>query len=201
MISLYIISFVGTLPSYILIIIITVQSASSLTVFGIVAIVLVFLGFILGLFLGFLPRIVILIGVIIFLVDRARTDRFDTLTIWFCVSWFGGMIPTLLFGSLWHAALKKYSYSAWLETFEEDWPDVTRYRNWWRLATFDKKVMSWVPKFFDSMNALSDWFEQWIGKMTMKIGGRKEIEVEEEVAKEERAMLEHDRAVIKKFML
>jgi hypothetical protein len=104
-----------------------------------------------------------------------------------------------------HAALKKYSYSAWLETFEEDWPDITRYRIWWRLAAFDRKAFDWQSKMMNSMTPLFDWFNHWIDEMT-KIGGRKGIDVEEEVAKDERAndlraMLEHDRAIIKKFML
>jgi hypothetical protein len=184
-------------PSYIIFFIIAAQSANSFTVLGIFAIVLIVLGFI-QVFLS-------LIGVIIFLVDRARTDRFDTLTIWFCVLWFGRFVPTLLFGSFWHAALKKYSYSAWLETFEEDWPNITRYRIWWRLMAFDKKVFGWGSKMMNSMILLPDWFENWIDEIT-KIGRRKEIEVEEEVEKDERAndmraMLEHDRAIIKKFML
>jgi hypothetical protein len=186
-----------TLPSYIIFIIIAAQSANSFTVFGIVAIMLIVL--------GFKQAFVSLIGVIIFLVDRARTDRFDTLTIWFCVLWFGRFVPALLFDLFWHTALKKYSYSAWLETFEEDWPDITRYRIWWRLVAFDKKVFDWGSKMMTSMIPLSDWFENWIDEIT-KIGRRKEIEVEEEVGKDERAndlraMLEHDRAIIKKFML
>jgi hypothetical protein len=197
LVFLYMITLVVSLPSYVLFIIITAQSANSFTALGIVAIVLIVLGFI--------QNFVQLIGVIIFLVDRAHTDRLDTLTIWFSVLWFGRFAPTLLLGSFLHAALKKYSYSAWLETFEEDWPDITRYRIWWRLAAFDWKAFDWQSKIINSMTPLSNWFDHWIEEMT-KIGGRKETEVEEEVAKDERAnnlraMLEHDRAIIKKLML
>jgi hypothetical protein len=154
----------------VLLIILTVQASGHVTTLGIAALVMYCLGW-----AWFLPPSHIFRepGIILFIVDRVLTNRFNLLTKWCVALWATAWVPSIFFIVGWHFSLRDYAYRAWLATFDEDWLEQRnkRYKLWWIIFAFDAKLKAWAERQVKAGKSKLPLLEQWMSGRKIKEDG------------------------------
>lgn len=154
----------------------------------------IFLSYLVDVYPGF-----ILFPIIANFLNMAFGSRYQMgqIFIWgvlqYCVLYF----PGALFMIVWNFSLRRYAYSAWLSTFDEDWMEKNEYALWWKLISVGLRLSNALEKFSEWLSPLNS-FEKWFWTSKQE---RIELELAEQEKKRKLMEdMEFDDVVISKLL-